>query len=208
MIWFSTNRKEWTTTCNLRFDGVLAKREITFLLLLPEGLSRELFRSQLATESTGLLGAKVERLVLFVLESDAKGILLGLVVDSETTCNSLADDTTARSRISARWQHWAQIIKTHILESLEAGPPETFATRSWASSFFNSSICLRSSSLLLDRNSCALIFNILTSGAYYQMLPQRKAATPCGHLRIRCGMRDAHHLILALAPYSLPLVYL
>lgn len=46
---------------------------------------------------------------------------------------------------------------THILESLEAAPPVTFATRSCDSSFFRSSSCLSSSSFFLPRRSLALI---------------------------------------------------
>lgn len=46
---------------------------------------------------------------------------------------------------------------TYILESLEAAPPVTLATRSWDSSTFKSSSCLSSSSFFLPRRSRALI---------------------------------------------------
>lgn len=43
------------------------------------------------------------------------------------------------------------------MESLEAAPPVTFATRSWDSSTFRSSSCFSSSSFFLPRRSRALI---------------------------------------------------
>lgn len=46
---------------------------------------------------------------------------------------------------------------TYILESLEAAPPVTLATRSWDNSFLRSSSCLSSSSFFLPRRSRALI---------------------------------------------------
>ncbi len=47
---------------------------------------------------------------------------------------------------------------THILESLDAAPPVTLATRSWESSTFRSSSCFSSSSFFFPRRSLALIF--------------------------------------------------
>ena len=41
----------------------------------------------------------------------------------------------------------------YILDNLDAAPLVTFATRSWESSFFNSSSCFRSSSFFLVRRS-------------------------------------------------------
>lgn len=54
------------------------------------------------------------------------------------------------------------MFSTHILESLEAAPPVTLATRSWDNSFFRSSSCFSSSSFFLPRRSLALILAWMT----------------------------------------------
>lgn len=46
----------------------------------------------------------------------------------------------------------------HILESLEEAPPVIFCVRSWPSSVFSSSSCLRRSSLDLPQRALALTF--------------------------------------------------
>merc|ERR1712131_64772 len=54
---------------------------------------------------------------------------------------------------------------TQILDSLEAAPPVTLATRSWDSSFFRSSSCFSSSSFFLPLRSLALILAMMVLAA-------------------------------------------
>lgn len=75
---------------------------------------------------------------------------------------------------------------TYILESLEAAPPVTLATRSWDSSTFKSSSCLSSSSFFLPRRSRALILACAQGRVWVKCgclrLPLRRPSPPL-HLR-------------------------
>jgi len=50
------------------------------------------------------------------------------------------------------------LVVTYILESLEAAPLVTLATRSWDNSFFKSSSCFNNSSFFFVRRSRHLTF--------------------------------------------------
>ena len=80
----------------------------------------------------------------------------------------------------------------YILESLEAAPPVTLATRSWDSSTFRSSSCLSSSSFFLPRRSRALIL------AYVQ--EKGLGHMPGGSVSPSAAQRDLHQPSPALHP--------
>merc|ERR1719328_15551 len=61
------------------------------------------------------------------------------------------------------WTRATDFLMTRILESLEAAPPVTLATRSWASSVLRSSSCLVSSSFFFLRSSEHFILPIAES---------------------------------------------
>ena len=64
------------------------------LLLLLDSLELTFIRSQSATHSTGLLDTEIERNILFLLVEKAKLLTLGLVDNSQSASNILANNTT------------------------------------------------------------------------------------------------------------------
>src|SRR4051794_23516259 len=51
-------------------NDLLAKREVSFSLGLPQGFARSLVSSQATTDSAGLLGTEIQRNVLLALVED------------------------------------------------------------------------------------------------------------------------------------------
>lgn len=83
------------------------------------------------------------------------------------------------------------MFSTHILESLEAAPPVTLATRSWDNSFFRSSSCFSSSSFFLPRRSLALILAWMTEKSKHVVRRAWASNTPSARLTLTT--QDHHY---------------
>ena len=79
---------------NLSLDSVLAKREVSQLLLLTNSLLGLLERSQSSTHGTGLLDTEIQGSETLLLVEETKLFTLSLVDDSQDTGNVLASFTT------------------------------------------------------------------------------------------------------------------
>ena len=84
-------------TLNLSLDSILAKREMSQLLLLTNSLLGLLERSQSSAHSTGLLDTEIERSETLLLIKETKLFTLGLVDDGQDTGNILTSLTTTNS---------------------------------------------------------------------------------------------------------------
>lgn len=85
----------------------------------------------------------------------------------------------------------APLAPTHILDSLEAAPPVTLATRSCDSSTFRSSSCFSSSSFFFPRRSRALILACRrrTGRQYPRPTPGPASRPPSAPTAPTCGPR-------------------
>ena len=81
---------------NLSLDSILAKREMSSLLLFTNSLLGLFERSQSSTHSTGLLNTKIKRSETLLLVKETKLFTLSLVDDSQDTGNVLASLTTIK----------------------------------------------------------------------------------------------------------------
>jgi hypothetical protein len=79
---------------NLGLDSILAKREVSQLLLLTNGLLGLLERSQSSTHSTSLLDTEIKRSETLLLIEKTELFTLSLVDDSQDTGNVLTSFTT------------------------------------------------------------------------------------------------------------------
>ena len=79
---------------NLGLDSVLAKREMSQLLLLTDSLLGLLERSQSSTHGTGLLDTEIQRSEALLLVEKTKLFTLGLVDNGQNTGNVLTGLTT------------------------------------------------------------------------------------------------------------------
>ena len=100
---------------NLSLDSILAKREMSQLLLLTNSLQGLFIRSQSSTHSTGLLDTEIQRNVLLLLVEETELFTLGLVDDSQDTSNVLTGFTAAYTRVS-----YSNIIYTLYLQFLSS----------------------------------------------------------------------------------------
>lgn len=94
------------------------------------------------------------------------------------------------------------MFSTHILESLEAAPPVTLATRSWDNSFFRSSSCFSSSSFFLPRRSLALILAWMTENKQTRCKESMGINTPS----VRLTRTTQHYLTLSSVRYTFALL--
>merc|ERR1712241_1534011 len=122
-------------------DGKFPLREGPHLSELPGSFEALLVGRQSLAHGTRLLHAKVKGLVLLVPVQLPEVLLLLLVHDDVDAGDGLPHNTN--------------------LESLEAAPPVTLATRREANSVLRSSSCFVSSSFFLLRRSEHLTFTIL-----------------------------------------------
>ena len=79
---------------NLGLDSVLAKREMSQLLLFTDSLLGLLERSQSSTHGTGLLDTEIQGSETLLLVEKTKLFTLGLVDNSQNTGNVLTGFTT------------------------------------------------------------------------------------------------------------------